>query len=90
MSRFKKTIQREILERMPKDILLMLTNKEISDIFDVSTSAAHHVQSIAYDYNKDCNRVMFYKEDNRYEDEVKCEGAWMQSNERKYIKSKLL
>jgi len=85
--RKQKTKEREILERMPKDILLLMTNKEISEVFGVSTSSAHQVQNIAYDKAKHCERVYYYKQDNEYEDTAICSGAWIDSEERKFIKS---
>ena len=85
--RKQKTKEREILERMPKDILLLMTNKEISEVFGVSTSSAHQVQNIAYDKSIYSQRVHYYKQDNNYEDTVVCSGAWIDSEERKFIKS---
>ena len=72
----------QILHDIPLDSVLKLSNSEIADIFGICKST---VSNILSDKFKDKNYTFFKPEED--ERSLNCKGAWMESQERKHIKS---
>ena len=83
MSRGRKTkIETDILRRMPTDILLKMTNKEISQVFNVNKGQVSTILTQKMELYEEKIRETLTESENR----LTCKGAWMNSLERKFIK----
>lgn len=83
MSRGRKTkIETDILRRMPTDILLKMTNKEISQVFNVNEGQVSTILTQKMEAYEEKIRETLTESENR----LTCKGAWMNSPERKFIK----
>jgi len=67
-----KNLEVEILNRMPVDILLQMTNKEVSEVFGVNQGQVSTIMT---------NKLEYYTERKQHilmtnEKEIECHGAW--------------
>lgn len=77
-----KKIEVEILKRMPSEILLQLSNKEISNIFNVNSGQVSTIITQKLELYNEKRQIVLRSN----EEEVMCSGAWMNSNNRKFYK----
>lgn len=79
-----RKIEVEILKKIPVDVLIQLSNKEISEIFNINASQISLILTEKMNNRMKRKQVIYTNEN-----EIKCDGAWMNSQERLFLKRKL-
>jgi len=75
----------EILHNLPVSTIIHLKNKEIAEMFGLQKSTVSTILSDKFKVSKFKNEDIIYLSG---EMDLKTEGAWMNSEERKLIKQK--